>query len=309
MEKNKTTLSIVIPVYNSSKTINEVYRQLVELFDRSGHSWELILINDGSQDGSWEVIRDLHRNDPRIKSIGLARNFGQHNAIICGFSYAKGSFIITMDDDLQNPPEEVLVLIKTLEEGDHDVVYGNFTRKKHNIFRNLGSSFIQNIYKKIFRLKKNFTSFRIIKKEVVQNILKYENNFVFIDGLIAMNTRNIGSCTVKHVERKEGKSGYNLRKLLQLAFNMISNFSLLPLQIASFFGFSFAGLGFILSIYYFVRKFFFNVPIQGYTSLIVAVTIFSGVQLITLGIIGEYIGRIHLNINKTPQFIVKDEEI
>ncbi len=309
MDQSKIEYSVVVPVYNSENTLRKLCERIDKVFKDITSHYEIIMVDDGSKDNSWAVMQELHNRDKRIKIIQLIKNFGQHNAIMCGFHFVQGDYAITLDDDLQNPPEEIPKLIKEIKSGNFDVVYGEFIRKKHNLFRNMGSNFIQFIYRKIFRLKRKFTTFRIIKNEIIQNAIKYDKNYVFIDGLVALNTQNIGYVNVAHLFRKQGKSGYSLGKLLKLSFNIITNFSLFPLQIASLLGFIFALFGFILGIYYLIRRLFFNVPVQGYTSLILAVVIFSGVQLITLGIIGEYIGRMHLNINKIPQFIIKDKDI
>lgn len=297
--------SIVVPVYNSEKSLEILYNRLTSVFKSISENFEIIFVDDASTDNSWKELEKLYyENNKKVKIIQLMRNFGQHNALICGFHFAKGDYIITLDDDLQNPPEEIPKLIDKIKQG-YDLVYGEYISKKHKWFRNIGSSFIQIVYKKLFNLPHKLTSFRIIKKEIINSILNYNKNYTFIDGLIAWQTKNIGVCNVVHDNRLQGKSGYSIKKLLTLAFNLITNFSIFPLQIVSILGFLFAILAFIMTIVFFFKKIFFDIPITGYTSLIISITLFSGIQLITLGLIGEYIGRIHLNINQKPQYNIR----
>lgn len=299
-------ISVVIPVYNSEATIAELYNRLTSVFKTITDEFEIIFVDDGSCDRSWQRLNELRNKDIRVKIIQLMRNFSQHNAIMCGFHFVEGEYIITMDDDLQNPPEELPKLISKIKEG-YDLVYGEYVSKKHNLFRNIGSSLIQIVYKKVFKVPNNFTAFRIIRRQQIQGILKYDRNYVFIDGLLSWNTNNIGYIHISHHEREHGKSGYGFKKLLTLSLNMVTNFSIVPLQVASFFGLLFAFLGFIMAIFFFVKKIIFNIPVAGYTSLIIAITIFAGIQLLTLGLIGEYIGRIHLNINEKPQYEIRKQ--
>jgi undecaprenyl-phosphate 4-deoxy-4-formamido-L-arabinose transferase len=229
--------SIIIPVYNSESTLKEVYNRIKNVFDKLGLDYEVIMVNDGSKDNSWQEMTKIYNgNSSKVKIIQLSRNFGQHNALMCGFRYSQGDYIITIDDDLQNPPEEIPKLIEKINSENFDVGYGIYKEKKHSFLRNIGSKLIMFLYKSIFKVKGNLTGFRIIKKEIIKQIIKYENNFVFIDGLIAFTTKNIGYVEVLHNPRKTGKSGYTISKLLNLSFNLITNFSIFPLQLASFIG-------------------------------------------------------------------------
>lgn len=304
--KENIQYSIVISVYNSETTLEELCNRLQSVFKTITEDYEIIFIDDGSQDKSWQKLEDLHNKDNRVKIIQLMRNFNQHNALMCGFHFANGEYIITMDDDLQNPPEEINKLINKISEG-YDIVYGEYISKKHNLFRNIGSHFIQTVYKKVFNVHNKLTAFRIIKRQLIQFIFKYDKNYVFIDGLLAWNTKNIGCVRVLHHERKYGNSGYGFKKLFTLSLNMITNFSILPLQVASLLGLVFAFLGFIMAAFFITIKLLFGIPVAGYTSLIIAITIFAGIQLLTLGLIGEYIGRIHLNINEKPQYEIRKQ--
>jgi glycosyltransferase involved in cell wall biosynthesis len=301
-------VSVVIPVYRAAKTLDELTTRLVAVLRKLSADYEIIMVEDCGGDESWEVMKKLRAADRRVKIIRLMKNFGQHNALMCGFRFATGEYIVTLDDDLQNPPEEIPRLLEKIKEG-YDLVYGEYISKKHSSFRNAGSSMIQFFYQKIFSVSGKLTAFRIMRRDIVKSISAYDRNYVFIDGLLAWVTRNIGYVPVEHEERKLGSSGYGLKKLFTLSMNMVTNFSILPLQVASVLGFGFAFIGFLMAIYFFIKKVFFDIPVTGYTSLMTAITIFAGIQLVTLGLIGEYVGRIHLNINAKPQFLIREKEI
>lgn len=300
--------SVVIPVYNSETTLEELFSCLQSVFKTVNEEYEIIFIDDGSQDKSWQKLESLHNRDKRVKIIQLMRNFNQHNALMCGFHYVQGEYVITMDDDLQNPPEEIPKLINKIKEG-YDLVYGEYISKKHNLYRNMGSLLIQTVYKKIFKVQNNLTAFRIVKRQLVQSILRYKKNYVFIDGLLAWNTKNIGKVRVLHHERKHSKSGYGFRKLFTLSFNMITNFSIIPLQVISLLGMGFAFFGFSMAVFFLAKKIIFDISVTGFSSLIIAITIFAGIQLLTLGLIGEYLGRVHININNKPQFVIRKKNV
>jgi len=299
--------SVVIPVYNSEVTLWQLCNRIFLVFENITDAFEIIFVDDGSVDDSWKKLEEIKEEKKnKVKIIQLMRNFGQHNALMCGFGVAEGAFIITMDDDLQNPPEEIPKMISEIDKG-YDLVYGEYLSKKHSLFRNAGSEIIQLIYKKIFNVAGKLTAFRIMRKELLDSILKYEKNYVFIDGLLAWATGSIGYAAVTHSEREYNNSGYSFKKLLTLSVNMLTNFSIMPLQIASVLGIFFASVGFIMAMYFVGKKVFFGSPVQGYTSLMVVITFFSGIQLLTLGLVGEYIGRIHLNINKKPQYEIRKQ--
>jgi undecaprenyl-phosphate 4-deoxy-4-formamido-L-arabinose transferase len=299
-------LSVVIPVYRSSAMLPELLDRLLAVLQATGLKHEIIFVDDSSPDNSWTVLELLHRRHPdRVRAVQLMRNFGQHNALMAGFSRARGAWIVTMDDDLQHPPEEVPKLLEAARAGRHDVVYGVYETKKHAGYRNLGSTVVNAVYRLAMRVDNSFTSFRAIRREVVAAALQYDLNFTFIDGLLAWNTTRIGTVTVDHRPRREGRSGYSMRKLIVLSLNMLTNFSLLPLQFASVLGLAASAIGILAGCYYVVQKLLGNVEVLGFASLIAAVFFFGGVQLLALGIIGEYLGRIHLNINRKPQYTVR----
>ncbi|MBU0743247.1 glycosyltransferase family 2 protein [bacterium] len=299
-------ISLVVPVYNSTATLEELTARLHAVLDPlTSGAWEIVFVNDGSRDESWAHIGRLAAREDRITGINLTRNFGQHNSIMCGIAHACGRYVITLDDDLQNPPEEIPKLLAKIEEG-YDVVYGVFEKKKHSLFRNFGSELVQWMYRKTFNTKGRLTSFRIIDRDIAKRLLEYGRSFTFIDGLISWNTSRIGNTVVEHHARASGRSGYSNRKLLILALNMATNFSIGPLQVATIVGILFSMFGFIFGFYILLKKILMDIPISGYTSTIVTVAFLSGVQLLTVGVLGEYIGRIHINVSNCPQYVVRD---
>jgi undecaprenyl-phosphate 4-deoxy-4-formamido-L-arabinose transferase len=297
-------ISVVVPVFQSCETLKELHKRLVDVLKKIYPLYEIVYVDDGSPDDSWKILETLYKKNKHIKIIQLTQNYGQHNAIMCGFANTNGQLVVTLDDDLQNPPEEITKLVVKIHEG-YDVVYGEYKYKQHSLFRNFGSALIQFLYKFIFKVSGNLTSFRIIKKEIIDGLLEYNRNYTFIDGLLAWQTKNIGYVEVEHKIRVFGKSGYNLKKLIQLSLNMMTNFSIFPLQLASITGFILSFLGLGMAVFFIIKKLFFGIPVTGFASIIVSITIFSGAQLVTIGMIGEYIGRIHLNLNNQPQYRIR----
>lgn len=294
--------SIVIPVYNSARILPKLYDRLTRVLKSLDSNYEIIFVDDGSHDNTWEVLENIFKGDSRVKVVRLSKNFGQHNATMAGFHHAQGEYVITMDDDLQHPPEEIPRLIAEIEKG-YDIVYGLYKIKKHGIGRNLGSRIIRYYYRKVFKVSTSTSSFRILRKSIIERLLEYNKSFIYIDGLIAWTTDYISTLIIKHERREQGRSGYSFNKLIGLAMNMMTTFSLVPLKLASVLGLIFSSAGFLLAIFYLIKKIFFGVAEPGFTSIIIAITFFAGVQLLTLGIIGEYLGRLHLNINERPQFV------
>ena len=299
-------VSIVVPVYRSEGTLRPLFERLTKTLHGTPGGFEVVFVDDASPDGSWRVLEELQRTHPeRIVAVRLARNFGQHNALMCGFREARGAVVVTMDDDLQNPPEEVPKLLSALADPEQDVVYGRFHTKKHRPWRNGGSWLINVFYRRVFGSDVTVSSFRAIRKATVENILTYDLNFTFIDGLIAWNTQRIAEVDVLHHARPGGRSGYTLARLATLAFNLFTNFSLLPLQFVSAMGLALAGAGFLVGGWYLVAFVRHKIGVPGYASTITAILVLGGAQLVALGIIGEYLGRLHLNVNRKPQYAVR----
>jgi undecaprenyl-phosphate 4-deoxy-4-formamido-L-arabinose transferase len=299
-------LSVVIPVYRSQGTLRPLAVQLVTALEALGRDYEIIFVEDGSPDRSWEVLRELEQTYPgRIVVIQLMRNYGQHNALMCGLRHARGDFIVTMDDDLQHPPAEIATLLAAIEREGADVVYGTPDVKKHTAWRNLGSTLVNVFFRTIFRCPIPVTSFRVIRRPVARSILRYSLNFTYIDGLLAWNTQRVAAVEVEHLPSSVGGSRYSIGKLVLLALNLFTNFSLLPLQIVSAVGMLAAVGGSVLGCFYLVQYFVTDNNVPGYASVIIAVLVLGGGQMLSLGIIGEYLGRLHMNVNRKPQYTVR----
>lgn len=299
-------VSVVVPVYRSRDTLRPLVARLRNVLEQVASDYEIILVDDGSPDDSWKVITEIVADESsHVVAIELMRNFGQHNALMCGFRHASGEVIITMDDDLQHEPEAIPRLLERLRETEADLVYGAFAEKHHGCARNFGSALVAWFYRLVFRVPISPTSFRAMRHELVEAILKYDLNFTYIDGLLAWNTQRIDQITVPHHARISGRSGYTLGKLFTLAINVFTNFSLLPLQLASWVGLLAAVAGLFMGTFYVIESLLNRISIPGYASTIVAVMTLGGLQLLALGVIGEYVGRLHLNVNRKPQFTVR----
>lgn len=302
----KPALTIVVPLYNSEATIERLIAELSALKVDGGH--ELVLVNDGSRDKTVEVCERLMSTATvPITLVKLSRNFSEHNAVMAGLHHACGDFIVTMDDDLQNPPSEVMKLVNHAREGKHEVVYSYYDDKKHEGWRNFGSWLTNRVADHLLDKPKGLylSSFRCMSAFVAREVCKYDGPFAYVDGLILQVTQNIGRVLVSHAEREAGRSGYTLRKLVKLWMNMFVNFSIVPLHIATLLGFAMAALGFIYAVFVVFEHYLYGTPL-GWSSLMAALTVFSGTQLIVLGMAGEYIGRLYLTANRRPQFVVKE---
>lgn len=299
-------LSIVIPVYNSASMLCDLMRRLTEVIDSITQNYEIILVDDGSIDHSWDVIGTLSESCAgHLIAIQLMRNYGQHNALMCGLKVARGEYVVTIDDDLQNPPEEIPNLLEHIKKHDLDLVYGCSSARNHAIWRNFGSSIVWHFYRTVFRNSVTPTSFRIMKYQLVQSVMFYDLNFTYLDGLLAWCTNRIAGLEVEHHSRVEGRSGYSVGKLLGLALNLYTNFSLIPLQVVSGLGFVTAASGLLGGLYYLIRYLASSIVVPGFASTIIAILILGGAQLLALGIIGEYLGRLHLNVNRKPQYVIR----
>ena len=300
-------LSVVIPVYNSAESLRSLSTRLLAALEDLDVTHEIVFIDDGSRDRSWEVLQAIQAEHPeRILCVQLMRNFGQHNALMCGFRHTQGRFVVTLDDDLQNPPEEIGKLLAAIRSQPLDVVYGAADRRKHRTWRNLGSWIVNVVYRTMFKTRVSISSFRIVRREVLEAIFSYSLNYTFVDGLLAWNSQRIGEVTVEHHPRQSGRSNYSIPKLVVLALNLFSNFSLLPLQAVSLVGFVVAVSGLLAGGYYLVQFLLSNVAVSGYASTIVSILVLGGVQLLSLGMIGEYLGRLHLNVNRKPQYTIRN---
>jgi len=298
-------VSIVIPVYNAGASIKTLVERLHEELG-SRFDLEIVLVDDSSFDNSAEVCTALTEQYRWVRLVQLARNFGEHNAVMAGLNYCSGDYAVIMDDDFQNPPTEVTKLLDRLQEG-HDVAYSYYETKRHAPFRNLGSWFNNAVASVMIKKPWGLylSSFKAINRFVINEVIKYRGPYPYVDGLILRTTRNYATQLVRHDVRREGRSNYTLRKLVRLWLNMFTNFSILPLRVASIAGFAFAVLGVVLAVVFLIEKLANpNLP-AGWASTIVILLIISGVQLFALGMIGEYLGRLFLKDSGSPQFVVR----
>ncbi len=302
-------ISFVIPCYRSARTIEGVVAEIQDTMAAiPQYVYEIILVNDCSPDETFEVIKALCVRCNNITGISLARNFGQHAALMAGLRRAGGDIIVCLDDDGQTPADEVGKLLAGIENGS-DVVYASYENKHHSAFRNFGT-WMNDIMTRMMLGKPkelHLTSYFAAKRFVVDSMLRYENSYPYIIGLVLRATRNISNVPVNHRSREVGTSGYTMKKLLGLWFNGFTAFSILPLRIATITGVIFAGAGFIYGIYTVVKKFVNPQVPLGFSSLMAAVVFIGGMLMIMLGLIGEYIGRIYISINNSPQYVVKEE--
>lgn len=297
--------SVIIPVYNSEQTLQELFLGIKNTFEKLGKSYEVITVEDGSSDNSWKVLESIKKEYPSlITIIRLAKNYGQHNATLCGFDHASGKLLITIDDDLQINPSEIEKLCAKYDESEADLIYGFYKRKHHSPFRNLGSKFLKKSSKQLFKAPGEGSSFRLIKIELAKKILNHLQNFVFVDELLLWYTDNIDFVEVKHEKRRFKRSGYSYIKLFKIFTNIIIYYTAVPLKLMTYGGFILSVISFLLGIRFIIRKLLHNVEL-GYTSLIVTILFSTSLILLCLGIIGEYLRRIYTVQNKKPPYSIK----
>jgi len=298
-------ISIVIPVYNSQDNINELYRQINDALKEI--KFEIIFINDGSKDRSWDVLKKLAAVNENAIAINFRKNFGQDNALMAGISQSSGEYIVIMDDDLQHSPYDILKLYDCCKEG-YDVCYAHFQEKQQRVWKNFGSSLNGAFARWLLKKPKGIymSPFKIIKKDVAKSFLQYSGPFPYIDGLILDFTNNLTSVDVEHYKRYKGKSNYNFFRSFSVFLKTLTSFSVIPLRIATIIGFVSSITGFIIAIYFVIEYFTMNYIVEGWTSLIITLLIIGGILLMSIGLIGEYIGRMFLTLNKKPQFSISE---
>ena len=301
-------LSFVIPCYRSDNTIETVVQEICDtVATRSGIDYEIVLVNDCSPDGVWLVIKRLAANDNHIKGICLAKNFGQHCALMAGYGQATGDYVISLDDDGQTPASESFKLVDKLEEG-FDVVYGYYEHSAQHLFRRFGTWVNKKMAEAIIGQPKTLrsTSFFIMRKFIVEEIVRYPHPFAYISGLVFRATKNLGNVEVQHRRRIEGESGYTIAGLIGLWINGFTAFSVKPLRAATFIGLLCALVGFVAGLYVVYQKFLNpEIPV-GYTSILATLLFVGGMIMLLLGLIGEYVGRIYISINQSPQYVVRE---
>lgn len=300
-------VTVVVPVYNSAATLPILVDRLIGVLTATTTDFELIFVNDGSQDTSWDVIGGLAARHAGLIGINLMRNFGQHNALLCGIRAARYPVIVTLDDDLQHPPEELPKLFSKLAEG-YDVVYGTPQSEQHGLWRGVASRLIRLALQSAMGVDvaRNVSSFRVFRAEVRRAFADYQSSFVAIDVLLTWGTTRFAAVPVRHEPRFHGASGYTLRKLIVTAINMMTGFSTLPLQVASLIGILFSLFGVGVLVYVLGRYIIHGGSIPGFPFLASVIALFSGAQLFTLGIMGEYLARMYFRSLGRPYSVVRD---
>lgn len=301
-------ISFVIPCYRSAQTLNKVVDEIdATMKALNAYEYEIVLVNDSSPDDTYEVIRSLCAKRRDIRGINLSRNFGQHAALMAGFHYVNGDVVVCLDDDGQTPANEVGKLLDKIDEG-YDAVYAKYTRKQHSGFRNLGSKINELMTRVMLGKPKELylSSYFAVRKYVVEEMLRCTTPYPYVIGLVLRTTRKIANVEVTHREREAGTSGYTIGKLFGLWFNGFTAFSIKPLRIATALGCLTACAGFLYGFYTVVKKFINpNVPI-GFSALMAALVFIGGMIMLMLGLIGEYIGRIYISLNNSPQYVIKE---
>lgn len=304
-------ISFVIPCYRSENTLGHVVADIDTTMQRQeladAYEYEIILVNDCSPDNTLGTIRKLCEEKPYIKGIAFARNFGQHAALMAGLRQSTGDYVVCLDDDGQTPANEVDKLLAKLEEG-FDAVYAKYENKQHSGFRNMGSKVNELMTRVMLEKPKELyiSSYFAVKRFIVEDMIRYENSYPYVIGLVLRATKNITNVLVNHREREEGTSGYTLKKLLGLWFNGFTAFSVKPLRIATCIGGASAIIGFLYGLYTIIKKFVNPDVPMGFSSTMAVLVFFGGMIMLMLGLIGEYIGRIYISMNNSPQYVIRE---
>lgn len=306
----KKLVSFVIPCYRSQATLPDVVEEIQETMDKvKKYDYEIILVNDCSPDQTFDTIKRLCEEKEHITGIDLARNFGQHSALMAGFHYVKGDIVICLDDDGQTPANEAGKLLEKLEEGA-DVVYAKYQHKHHSGFRNWGSHVNELMTRVMLGKPKELylSSYFAARRFVVEEMIRYEYAYPYVIGLVLRTTRNIVNVEVEHRDRQAGTSGYTMGKLLNLWFNGFTAFSVKPLRIATVTGAGCAFAGFLYGIYTIIKKLFLNPPdlVVGFSALMSALVFIGGMLMLMMGLVGEYMGRMYISMNNSPQFVIRE---
>ncbi|HET8837877.1 MAG TPA: glycosyltransferase family 2 protein [Flavobacteriaceae bacterium] len=301
--------SVVIPVFNSEKSLEELFLRIKSTFDifEDEVLFEIIFVDDFSKDTSWKILKKLKSEFPdRVKIIRFAKNYGQHNATFCGFQYATGNYVITIDDDLQYAPEDIPLLVQKIKSEHLDLVYG-IGNKSHSFMRKIGSDFYKFNAKRVEKSLGEGSSFRVLTKELVQKILSHQQYFMYIDELLFWYTDHISFANVRHHKRNIGDSGYDASKLFKMTAQSTLLFGRWPLKLMIWFGSIFSILSFLVGVFYILKKIFLGANVPGYTSLIVGISFSTSLILLCFGIIGYYLASIHLILNKKPPYSIKEK--
>ena len=298
--------SIIVPVFNSSESLVELHQRVAATMKKLRKTFHLIMVDDGSADESWEVLQQLKSANPlEVTAIRLAKNYGQHNATLCGIAKAEGEFVITIDDDLQQPPEELEKLILHMQQSDADLVYGIYSKKQHSLARNVSSAFIKGSGKHIYSKKGEGSSFRLMKAHLAKSMLNHRQNFIYLDELFYWYTNHIEFVGINHVPRPYQKSTYTSRSLYFMLSNVVIYYTALPLQLMVYGGLISSIISFVIGLMFIYRKIVRDVPL-GFTALIVAILFSTSIILLSLGVISEYLSRIYMVQNHKPPYAIKE---
>lgn len=300
---------MVIPLYRSGSCVEALIARLETL--RLPCAWELVLVDDGSPDDTVERARaQLNRSPLRGLLVRHARNYGEHAAVLTGYRHSRGAWVVNLDDDLQNPPEEALRLWQQACREDLDVVYGDYREKRHANWRNLGSRFANRTANWLLDLPERFylSSFRCVSGPIARRVAEYQGPYPYIDGLLSQYTQRIGSLVVHHDSRFDGISNYNLRRLVRLWLTIFTSFSIMPLRLSSLLGLSLALIGLVTIVALVLQVLLFGSQVAGWLSIISAILVFGGLQCLLIGVMGEYLGRIFLTVSHKPQSFVRSIE-
>lgn len=300
-------ISVVIPCYYSEKMIAKVVTLTREELLRGGYDYEFVLVNDASTDRTFDEIRKLAEADPKIVGVNCGKNLGQHSAIMAGLNRTSGDYIMLMDDDMQTHPSQCLLLVDKIATGEYDVVFAKWKEHKEALWRRLGSSFADwSMRVMVKRPKWVYSSnFLIMSRHIRDEVIKYQGPYVYVQGLIFRSASRFANVDVEHFDREQGTSGYTMKTLIRL-WSTILNFSMMPLRAATILGFVFGAVGFILGIVVVVAKMLDPTMVAGWPSLMAALMFFSGILLFSVGLVGEYLGRVFMTVNHSPQFVVRE---
>ena len=299
--------SVVVPVYNSEKTLWELCTRIATTFQKMDADFEIVLVNDSSSDGSWNVIREIKNDkDKNITAISLRKNFGQHKALLCGFQYATGEYIITIDDDLQFFPEDIEILVMEARKNNADLVYGYYkSERQHSSIRKVGSAFVSFVFEKFGNTSGQGSSFKLIRRSVIDKIKDYNHSFTFLDEILSWHTTSIGWAEVQHAPRREGQSGYSIFKLILLTLNLIFGYTTIPLRFMTWFGLTSFWVCLVFVCYFIYLRMTTGAAL-GFTALIVSIFMSTGLILFILGIIGEYLNRLFALQHKKPPYLIRE---
>ncbi len=306
-QNNLSKFTIILPVYNSANIVGQTIDRTVVFFEKHNLAYELILVNDASPDQSWDVLREKAQANPHLIAINFLKNYGQHTAVFCGLQQSTGDYVVTMDDDLQNPPEEIIHLIDKAGQG-HDLVLGRFRAKQHAGYRRAGSLLIGTINERLFHKPDDLvlTNFRMIRRDVVDRMCAYHTAYPYIPGLALMFSANPANVWVEHKPRPVGKSNYNFLKIAELVMRILFNYSSFPLRLVSLIGGVIAALSFLLGLYFLIKAIFIGTNVPGWASVVVLLAFFNGITILILSMLGEYTVRLLHQTSQAQSYHIKE---